>query len=62
MGFENLREMDHEHDKFDPIGGDNEVVRASGWDVLNPLNPEKIVERVVRFKVAERLGTEGDFR
>jgi hypothetical protein len=62
MGFENLREIDREQDKFDPIGGNNEVVRANGWDVLNPLYTEKIVVRVVRFKVVEKLGTEGNLR
>jgi hypothetical protein len=37
MGFEDPREMDHEHDKFDPIGRDKEVARDNGWDVLNRL-------------------------
>jgi hypothetical protein len=62
MGFENPQEMDPSNDKFDPIGGDNEVVRGNGWDVLNPLYPGKIIERVVRFKVVERLETDENFR
>jgi hypothetical protein len=38
LGFEDPREMDHEHDKFDPIGRDKEVARDNGWDVLNRLS------------------------